>query len=72
VHFHVRDAASEGVRAVAKYMDRFDDIRRIHDALVARAERHGIPVVESGDIEHAVTETMELVLAAVERSEPVR
>jgi 2-phosphoglycerate kinase len=53
-------------------MDRFDDIRRIHDALVARAERHGIPVVESGDIEHAVTETMELVLAAVERCEPVR
>jgi 2-phosphoglycerate kinase len=72
VHFHVRDAASEGVRAVAKYMDRFDDIRRIHDALVARAQREGVAVLESGNIEHAVTETMELVLAAVERPEPVR
>jgi len=72
VHFHVRDAASEGIRAVTKYMDSFDDIRNIQAELVARAEREGVAVIEAGDIEHAVTETMELVLAAVERPEPVR
>ncbi len=72
VHFHVRDAASEGIRPVAKYMDSFDDIRRIQAELVARAARFEIPVVESGNIEHAVTETMELVLAAAEQLEPVR
>jgi 2-phosphoglycerate kinase len=53
-------------------MDSFDDIRRIQAELVARAEREGVAVIEAGDIEHAVTETMELVLAAVERPQPVR
>jgi 2-phosphoglycerate kinase len=72
VHFHVRDADSEGIRPVAKYMDSFDEIRRIQAELVTRAERLEIPIVESGNIEHAVTETMELVLAAAERLEPVR
>jgi 2-phosphoglycerate kinase len=72
VHFHVRDAASEGVRTVTKYMDSFDDIRLIQAELVERAEREGVPVIEAGDIERAVTETMELVLAAVERPEAVR
>jgi 2-phosphoglycerate kinase len=72
VHFHVRDATSEGIRPVAKYMDSFEDIRRIQAELVGRAERFDVPVIESGDIDQAVTQTMELVLAAVERLEHVR
>ena len=38
-HFYVRDANSEGVRPVARYLDRFDDIRRIQRELVSRARR---------------------------------
>ena len=71
MHFYVRDAASEGVRPVTRYLDRFDEIRRIQDALVRRANREGVPVIESENIEQAVTGALELVLAGVEHVERV-
>ncbi len=71
LHFYVRDAASDGVRPVTRYLDRFDEIRRIQEALVRRAHREDVPVLESSSIEHAVTEALELVLAGVARVERV-
>ena len=71
LHFYVRDAASDGVRPVTRYLDRFDEIRRIQEALVRRAHREDVPVLESSNIEHAVTEALELVLAGVARVERV-
>ena len=38
-HFYVRDASSDGVRPCDEYLDRFDEIRRIQDEIVARARR---------------------------------
>ena len=46
-HFHVRDATTGGVRAMDKYLTRLDDIRTIQDYIVERAERTGVPVIES-------------------------
>ena len=71
MHFYVRDAASDGVRPVARYLDRFDEIRRIQEALVRRARREDVPVLESRNVEEAVTQALELVLAGVERVERV-
>ena len=71
LHFYVRDTNSEGVRPVARYLDRIDEIRRIQDALAVRADREGVPVIESSNIDAAVTQVLDLVLAAVERLEPV-
>jgi 2-phosphoglycerate kinase len=71
MHFYVRDASSDGVRPVARYLDRFDEIRRIQEALVRRAEREDVPVLESRNVEEAVTQALELVLAGVERVERV-
>ena len=72
LHFHVRDSSSDGLRPVDRYMNSFDNIRRIQRALVGRAERHEVAVVDATNVDRAVTETMELVLAAVERLEPAR
>ena len=44
MHFHVRDTATGGVRAMDKYLERLDDIRRIQTYLVGRAEREGVQV----------------------------
>jgi 2-phosphoglycerate kinase len=71
MHFYVRDATSDGVRPVARYLDRFEEIRRIQEALVRRAGREGVPVVESSSVEQAVTCALELVLAGVEHVERV-
>ena len=70
-HFYVRDANSEGVRPVARYLDRFDDIRRIQRELVSRARREEISVIESSNIDDAVMQVLELVLARVEHVERV-
>lgn len=63
-HFYVRDASTEGVRPVRKYLERYDEIRRIQEAIVARAQRYDVPVLETANVDDAVTAVLELVLAA--------
>ena len=70
-HFYVRDASSDGLRPVARYLDRFDEIRRIQDELVARARREGIAVIESANVDEAVMRALDLVLAGAEQVERV-
>ena len=63
-HFWIRDTDSEGVRPYEKYLDAFDDIRLIQTYILGRARKHGVPVIENGNIEAAIAEVMELVLTA--------
>ena len=65
-HFWIRDTDSEGVRAYEKYLDAFEDIRLIQTYILGRARKHGVPVIENGNIEEAIGEVMELVLAAAQ------
>ena len=65
-HFWIRDSDSEGVRPYEKYLDAFDDIRLIQAYILGRARKHGVPVIENGNIEEAIAEVMELVLAAAQ------
>jgi 2-phosphoglycerate kinase len=70
-HFHVRDAATGGVRAMDKYLARLDDIRTIQEYIVGAADKTGVPVIESTNPERATAEVMDLVLSLAERLEPV-
>jgi 2-phosphoglycerate kinase len=65
-HFWIRDSDSEGVRPYEKYLDAFDDIRLVQTYILGRARKHGVPVIRNGNIDDAITELMELVLAAAE------
>lgn len=65
-HFFTREAGTD--RPMAKYLDRFDSIRRLQDYLVRRAEANGTPVVENEDAEVATGAVAELVLSAAERA----
>ena len=65
-HFWIRDTDSEGVRPYEKYLDAFDDIRLIQAYILGRARKHGVHVIENGNIEDAIGEVMELVLAAAQ------
>jgi 2-phosphoglycerate kinase len=65
-HFWIRDTDSEGVRPYEKYLDAFEDIRLIQTYILGRARKHGVPVVENGNIEEAIGEVMELVLTAAQ------
>lgn len=70
-NFMVRDAGSNGVRPHEKYTDRLGDIRRIQDHIVARAERHGVPVIENANIDVAISRVIDLVLAGAEQVQRV-
>jgi 2-phosphoglycerate kinase len=65
-HFWIRDNDSEGMRPYEKYLEAFDDIRLVQTYIQGRARKHDVPVIENGDIEEAIVDVMELVLAAAE------
>ena len=70
-HFWVRDAVSQGLRPVQRYIDSLGDIRFIQDYIVERARRAGVPVVENSNIDLTIATVMELVLSSAERLERV-
>jgi 2-phosphoglycerate kinase len=69
-HFHFRDEDSE--RPESRYLERFDDIRRLQDRVVARATRAGVPVIENENADKAARLVADLVLDAAEQSRTVR
>jgi 2-phosphoglycerate kinase len=60
-HFFTRE------RPVAKYLDRFAEIRHVQEYLVREAQRSSTPVIENENAEHATRAVAELVLSAAER-----
>jgi 2-phosphoglycerate kinase len=68
-HFHYRDEDSE--RPESRYLERFADIRRLQDLIVARARREGVPVIENENADRAARGVADLVLDAADRSRRV-
>lgn len=66
-HFWVRDASSEGLRPVQKYLDALPDIRLVQEFVVEQARRASVPIVENSSIELSIATVMELVLSRAER-----
>jgi len=62
-HFAARaqDTRSRGQR---RYLDHFEDIRRIQTYVRAQAEKHGVPVLTSYSLDATVSRVMELVIAS--------
>jgi 2-phosphoglycerate kinase len=67
LRFHIRDELTGGVRAMDKYLDQLHEIRQIQEYLVERALKHGVPVIESSNIDRATTAVLELVLGSADR-----
>jgi 2-phosphoglycerate kinase len=66
-HFWVRDTSTEGLRPLEKYLDGLPEIRLIQEALLERAQRFDIPVIENTSIDDAVGAVLDLVLSRAER-----
>jgi len=65
-HFFTREAGAD--RPMAKYLDRFEEIRRLQRFIVDRADRAGVAVIENESADRATRMVAELVLSAAERS----
>ena len=64
-HFFSREAGTE--RRMDKYLNRFDEIRRLQRFVVERAESEGVAVIENTSADRATAAVAELVLSAAER-----
>jgi 2-phosphoglycerate kinase len=69
MHFHTRDLATGGIRAMDKYLDRIDDIRRVQTYIASRARRENVPVVENANVERTIDQVIELVMQSAERAQ---
>jgi 2-phosphoglycerate kinase len=68
LHFHIRDTATGGIRAMDKYLEHIDDIRRVQTYIASRARRENVPVIENANVERTIDEVIELVMQAAERA----
>jgi 2-phosphoglycerate kinase len=69
-HFHIRDATTGGIRAMDKYLDHIDDIRRVQTYISSRARRENVSVVENANVERTIDHVIELVMQSAERAQP--
>jgi 2-phosphoglycerate kinase len=67
-HFWIRDAASDGVRPVDRYIAGMPEIRLIQEYVLDRARRHDVPVIENESQSKAISDVMNLVLEQAERA----
>ena len=68
-HFVAR-GASTGSRPTERYLELFDNIRRIHGYLMSMAEEHGVPVVRSFSLDTTLVEVIDLVVSEAVRNVP--
>jgi len=66
-HLWVRDSATEGLRALEKYLDGMPEIRSIQETLLERARRFDVPVIENTSVDESVGQILDLVLTGAER-----
>jgi 2-phosphoglycerate kinase len=63
-HFSLRT----GTRPAERYLERFEEIRRLQDHLWERARSEGVEVVDNENVDSALVRLMELVLDAVKET----
>ena len=67
-HFWIRDAHSDGVRPVDRYIAGMPEIRMIQEYVLERAARNDVPVIENESQNDAIGAVMNLVLEQAERA----
>ena len=71
-HFAARASEHTG-RPAGRYLDRFDDIRRVQRYIKSQALSHGVPVIANYSFDRALAAIIDLVMErATERTAPAR
>jgi 2-phosphoglycerate kinase len=65
--FWVREVATDGLRPLEKYLDGLPEIRSLQASILDRARRCDVPVVESGSLDEAIGDVLDIVLTGAER-----
>jgi 2-phosphoglycerate kinase len=68
-HFLVREQQTSGKRALARYLEGFDEIRKIQGFILERAEKEGTLVVDNVNIDDTVGMVMDALYGIIEHTE---
>lgn len=68
-HFLVREQETSGRRAIARYLKNFEEIRRIQDFILDRAQAEGTLVVNNLNIDDTVDMVVDALYEVIESSE---
>lgn len=68
-HFLVRERETDGRRPFTRYVEHFEEIRRIQDFILERAEAEGTIVVDNVNIDDAVGTAVDALYTMIEEEE---
>ena len=71
-HFLVREQETSGRRAVERYLEGFEEIRKIQDFILERADAEGTLVVDNVSIDDTVGTVVDALYDLIERTEEQR
>lgn len=64
-HFYIRELETEGTRPFQRYRANFDNIRKIGNFIVKRAEERGVLVFDSQNLDATVTIVLEQIITVI-------
>lgn len=70
-HFAQREGQTDSRRSRDSYLEHFEEIRYLHDYVVAQAVAEGVPVIDAGGFDQAVERGVEHVLDELLADQPV-
>jgi 2-phosphoglycerate kinase len=65
-HFWIRESSTDGLRPLDKYLEGLPEIRSIQEAILERARRCDVPVIENASLDDAIGDVLDIVLANAE------
>lgn len=68
-HFYIRELETQGSRPFLRYVEHFDDIRRIQEYLIKESEKRGVKIIDSINLDVTISEVVEHVLNSVQELE---
>lgn len=68
-HFLVRERETDGRRPFTRYVEHFEEIRKIQDFILARVKAEGTTVLDNVNIDDAVGVAVDALYEAIERAE---
>jgi 2-phosphoglycerate kinase len=68
-HFLVREQETSGRRALARYLKKFDEIRRIQDFILERADSAGTVIIDNVSIDDTVGRVVDALYYLIESAE---
>jgi 2-phosphoglycerate kinase len=63
-HFYIREVETQGTRPFQRYVEHFENIRKIQDYIVNLAETTGVKTIESVNLDSAVSEVVDYIINA--------